>query len=362
MANKKTGILFVEQDSFFFKIDDLPAGLGESDLRAYASTIAENSSPLQLDVLRWGFCAGNGRIMIFASSAQRLAKNKKLERLMKIAPRALPFAATLWGAEFPDGWSVVSRDGELGNVEYAAINSKSGKWLDVFSVSKKSGVSEETALENLRRLSGMDKDFKMYRFGLEKTGLGKFKFFARAKDGNEVSVTRGGFKFFSRADVRDPVSLRAAYKTIFNARLALSLFVTAVAFAAILALWNLSFFLQNSANSKLETSLGAIKPEAQKISEMGSEALFLNSLTSAQMNNLLMIAKINKSRPDGISFLKSSASSNKNIEIRGRSSSVALIKDFEKSLKLRPDIKSAVVQSSGSTAGGTSWTLNVEFK
>lgn len=362
MGHKKIGILFVPQEAFFFKVEDLPSGLGEADLRSYAQTLVENNSPLPIDLLRWGFCASEGKILIFAAAADRLLKNKKLTQLMGMAPRALPFVAMLWGAKFKDGWSVVSRSVDSGVVEYAAIKVEGGKWVDVFALTKHAEVSADAALQMLARLAGVETFDFSYKFSLKKLRFAKYEVFAKSEGGGALSVSHGGFKFFSRADVRDPVSLRSAYKTIFNNRLAISLFVGACAMACALLLWNLTFLYQNSVVSGLRTSLGEIAPEAAKVSQMGGEVLFLRNISSKQMNNILLLAKINRSRPDGISFSKSSATPPKNIEIRGRSSSVALIKDFEQALKSRPDVKSVTMQSSGATAGGTSWTLNVEFK
>ena len=362
MGHKKTGILFVPQEAFFFKVEDLPSGLGEADLRSYAQTLVENNSPLPIDLLRWGFCASGGKILIFAAAADRLLKNKKLTQLMGMAPRALPFVAMLWDAKFKDGWNVVSRNVDSGVVEYAAIKVKDGKWADVFALTKRAEVSSEEALKMLARLAGAEAFDFSYKFSLKKLRFAKYEVFAKAEGGGSVSVGHGGFKFFSRADVRDPVSLRSAYKTIFNNRLAISLFAGACAAVCILLLWNVTFLYQNSVVSGLRSSLDEIAPEAAKVSQMGSEVLFLKGISSRQMNNVLLLAKINRSRPDGISFSKSSATSPKNIEIRGRSSSVALIMDFEKALKSRPDVKVVTMQSSGATAGGTSWTLNVEFK
>lgn len=362
MGHKKLGILFVPQEAFFFKVEDLPAGLNESDLRLYVQTLVENISPLPIDVLRWGFCVSDSKIFIFAASADRFIKNKKLSQLMSIAPRVLPFVAMLWGMKFKDGWNLVWREADSGVVEYAAIKIKDGKWLDVFAISKKQDVSKEQVLENLYKLAGISSFDYQYKFDVQKSRFGKYKVFALAEKSEPLVLNQGSFKFFSRADIRDNVSLRNAYKNIINRRLALSLFVGAVVMILILGVWNLSFLYQKNSISNLQESLDKISPEAQKVSQMGSEVLFLKDISSKQMNNILLIAKINRSRPDGITFSKSLVSASKVVEIRGRSSSVSLIKDFEKALKARSDVKLVTMQSSGATAGGTSWTLNVEFK
>lgn len=362
MGHRKIGILFVPQEAFFFKVDDLPSGLNESDLRSYAQTLVESNSPLPLDLLRWGFCASEGKILIFASAADVLLRNKKLLQLMSIAPRALPFAALLWGIKFKDGWNLVARRLDSGVVEYAAVRVLNGKWCDVFALTKKADVSESDALKKLCALSGIKSFDGVYNFSLAKKGFGKFEVSALSEGSGALSVVHGGFKFFARADVRDPVSLRAAYKNVFNSRLALGLFAGALVMVCALILWNLSFLYQKSVIAELQANFDTLAPESQRVSQMGNEVLFLKDISSKQLNNILMLAKINKSRPDGISFSKSSVLSPKDIEIRGRSSSIALIKDFEKALKGRSDIKEAKMQTSGATAGGTSWTLNVKFK
>lgn len=362
MGNRKTGILFVPQEAFFFKVEDMPPGLSEGDLRSYAQTLVESNSPLPIDLLRWGFCASEGKILIFASAADVLLRNKKLLQPMVIAPRVIPFAALLWGMKFKDGWNLAARRIDSEIVEYAAIKVSNGKWIDVFALTKKADSSEKAALDKLCKLAGIDSFDYRYDFSIDKRGLLNFEIILLSDSGEKLCITHGGFKFFARADVRDPVSLRAAYKNVFKNRLALASFVCALVFLVALVFWNLSFLYRKSEISSLSSTFEKLRPESELVQQMGGEVLFLRDISSKQLNNMLLLAKVNRSRPEGINFSKSAVSGPRNIEVKGRSSSVALIKDFEKALKNRADVKEVNMQTSGATAGGTSWTLNVEFK
>lgn len=88
----------------------------------------------------------------------------------------------------------------------------------------------------------------------------------------------------------------------------------------------------------------------------------MQSLNSKKIENVMMIARINKYRPEGVSFAKSVAKSPNSIEIRGKAQSVMLATQFERRLRQSEIFKNIKLAMSGSGSGGTSWTLNAEFK
>lgn len=361
MHTQENDILFLPQEAFFLKIADLPGGMAQSEIGVWAETTLESFSPLALDLLRWGYCADSGQALIFAASAERLAKNQKNAAAMGSARVATCFAAFVFGMDLGEGWSLLKR--ECGDFcEYLAVKIEGGKWREICAASLPCGGGDEAAVAKFAKMGVSGKIERVLDFSFEAGN--PFKPAEVLLEGGGASITRKikGFKFYSAADVRDSVSLKSARKAIFAGKAALALAVLACAFFAALVFWKISLLFQASRLNALQAEAGALSPQAELVMNMMDEAAFLRALHAKKVENVMMLAKINKCRPEGVSFSKSASRSPNSIEIKGKAQSVMLATQFERALKASEDFKNVKLAISGSGSGGTSWTLNADFK
>lgn len=360
MGRRRKGILFLPQEAFFVKAEEAPSGLSEADLRSYARTVLESFSPVPADGLQWGFCVSGGKILIFAASHERLAKCAGGARLMESAPLAVPFAALVWGLPLPDGWSVIRRVSRE-TAEYMAVDVSGGAWRDAFALSRPKSAPEGGVLAEIAGLSGCPAEAPVWDFSCEPLMFGRFE--ARISGENSSLFHRvGGAKFCDRADVRGERAVKAARAAAAKARALAASWCVAGAAALALAAWSVSMLFQGAEVSRLERRMADIQDDFDYVSKISADSAFLHSIISKKTSNTLMIARVNRFRPEGVTFTKTSVNSPKAIEIRGKAKSVNEVSAFEKALKAAPGVAGVKVSLSGATSSGNSWTMNVEFK
>lgn len=343
------------------KTADLPDGIAASEVKTYAETLLESFSPLPLDLLRWGYVVGSSQLFIFAAPADRIAKSQKIPELMQTSNLATCFAAFVFGFDLGEGWSLVKRNaGEF--CEYLAVFSENKKWREVYALSLPMQDSDDDAKNKFEKM-GVPRDVSMvWEFCLFKNSVFKPAVALLRGGGVEMSKKACDAKFMSSADVRDGATLKAAKKAVFFDRASCALAVLGVFFFAILLFWKISLLFQSSSENRLNQEFELLSPQADLVKNMMDEAIFLQSLNSKKIENVMMIARINKYRPEGVSFAKSVAKSPNSIEIRGKAQSVMLATQFERRLRQSEIFKNIKLAMSGSGSGGTSWTLNAEFK
>lgn len=354
-------ILFLPQEVFFMKTADLPEGIAQADVKVYAETLLESFSPLGLDLLRWGYVTSSSQIFIFAAPADRLQKSQRTAELMDSSDFVTCFASCIFGLDLGDGWSLVKRDaGEL--CEYLAVLCKDKKWCEVYAVSTLANEGDAEAIKKFAKM-GVTENFERVLDFSEKLGS-MFKPSFALLNGENFALSQkiGGLKFLSTADVRDSLTLKIAKKNILFERASWGLVVLASVFFVILLFWKLSLILQGSEAKRLDENFVELAPQAMLVKNMMDEAIFLQSLNSKKIENVMMLAKINKYRPEGISFAKSVTKSPNVIEIKGKAQSVMVATQFERQLRQSEIFKNVKLTMSGSGSGGTSWTLNAEFK
>lgn len=343
------------------KAADLPEGMAQSDVKTYAETLLEAFSPLPLDLLRWGYAVSSSQILIFASPADRIAKFQKISELMQASSLATCFAACVFGFDLGDGWSIVKRGaGEC--CEYLAVLSEGGKWREVCAVSVPSEGGDSEAERKFEKMGVPQNVSRIWEFSLKEGS--DFKPASVSIKSGEVEFSRKirGKSFSDSADVRDGAALKAAKKEIFFDKFSRFSAVLAIAFFAVLLFWKVSLAFQSSRADKLSGEFDALNPQAQLVKDMIDEAVFLRSLNSKKIENVMMLARINKCRPEGVSFAKSVAKSPNSIEVKGKAQSVMLATQFERQLRQSGFFKDVKLAISGSGSSGTSWTLNAEFK
>ncbi len=354
-------ILFLPQEVFFMKTADLPEGIAQSDIKVYAETLLESFSPLGLDLLRWAYVVSDKQILIFAAPADRLAKSQKIAELMQTSNLATCFVACIFGADLGDGWSLIRREaGEY--CEYLAVLIKDKKWCEVYAVSLQPDEKQELAIKKFSKM-GVKEDFTRTLDFIEVVG----SFFKPAQvilQGENFSLTQkvGGVNYLPIADVRDSLSLKEAKKNILFEKLTWSLALLSAIVFVVLVFWRISLFVQKAEESRLDSKFIELAPQAQIVKDIMDEAIFLQSLNSKKIENVLMLAKINQYRPEGISFAKSVTKAPKAIEVKGKAQSVVMATQFERQLRTSGIFKDVKLTMSGSGSGGTSWTLNAEFK
>lgn len=343
------------------KTADLPEGMARSDVKIYAETLLESFSPLPLDLLRWGYSADSSQIFIFAAPADRIAKSQKISELMQTSNLATCFAACVFGLDLGEGWSLVKRRaGEY--CEYLAVLTEGKKWREVCAVSIPAEYGDSEAEKKFAKMGVPQNISNVWEFSLSEGSVFK-PAVASVKSGEvEISQKTCGKIFLSSADVRDGATLKAAKKAVFFDRFSRVSAVLAVAFFAVLLFWKVSLMFQSSKAGKLGGEFDALNPQAQLVKNMMDEAIFLQSLNSKKIENVMMLARINKYRPEGVSFAKSVAKTPNSIEVKGKAQSVMLATQFERQLRQSEIFKNVKLAISGSGSGGTSWTLNAEFK
>ena len=363
MHTQNKDILFLPQDAFFLKIADLPEGVDKAGLRVYAETVLESFSPLALDLLRWGYCEGSSQILIFAAAADRLAKFPKFSAEMEKAEFATCLAAFVFGMDLGVGWSLIRR--ESGDYcEWLAVLSEGEKWKEVYALRLESGCGSDEVQRKFAKMGAgaAGKFDRGFDFSLEKTSILKPLTAVVEGGGIVASKKADGAKFRAAADVRDSVMLKAAKKAIFFGKALIWLSGLAAAFCAFLFFWEISLLFRGSSLKNLEAKYAGLSPRAEYVKNMMDEAAFLNSLNSKKIDHVSMLAAINKYRPESVSFNKSSSKAPGAIEIKGKAQSVAAATQFERALKSGGEFKNVKLAISGSGSGGTSWTLNADFK
>ena len=361
MQNIDTRLALLPQEAFFVRTLERPKGVSDKDVGSFAQTQLEASSPLPTEVLRWGLCANSERIVYFAASADRLSRWKWTSKAFEEAEYAFPMSALLWLCPMRDGWNVFKRALDKSTFEYFAIKVSDSNWVNTVACSQPLESSDALALEKLSIVASEKISENVALFDARFARFGKIEI--KITNGAEASsVSVGNPKFFERADVRDPLTLKAAKRKIFNRKLGAFLLRGAACVFAICLAWQASFFWQNSRQSALDTKLLELEPDAKKVLLLSADAAFLDGLNTKKMYNMMMLARINALRPEGISYSKTLASGARKMELRGKAQSVSVLNKFEAALKSADFVKSVEKKISTSQKDGSVWTMNLELK
>lgn len=356
-------LLFLPQAMFFTRQFARPDGLSDSDLKAYALTLLESVSPFSEELLKWGYVENKsrGECIVYGACTDRLLALRRTVSYMDVAEHCLPFCAMLFALNLPNGVNVFKRQERNSKNEFVAVNVENGKWKDVFAVQFSNDLDDESALKKLSELFEIGETPKLYECSFSKNLFGAIT--VSAKSGIDVLTAKCvGKKFFENADVRDLSLVTKANSEALKNRLCAVSIYAAFAVIALLAVWNISFAFQKAKLSSLKKEYEVLESESKSVAKIRDDALFINSLLSKKMNNTMMLARLNKNRPQGVLFLKSTATSPTTMEIRGNAQSVSQINSFERALNSSGDFKSVKFKTSGVSSAGAVWTLNVEFK
>jgi Tfp pilus assembly protein PilN len=354
-------LALLPQEAFFVKIEERPAGLSDKDIGSFAETQLEAFSPLPVDVLRWGVCAGERRIMYYAASADRLSRWKWVAPALEDARAAFPIAPLLWRCKLDDGWNVFRRRLDEASTEYAAVKVADGEWKNFVACSQFSDLPVAHAVEKLSLLASEKIAAAVWDFSAKFSRFDKLVV-TISKDSVVREFNAGGAKFLASADIRDSVSLRNTQRKILYAKAGSMLLNAAAIVLAGCILWQLSFLWQNSRQDALDRRLELIQPDAKAVMLLSADAAFLDGINSKKMHNVMMLARINALRPDGVAYAKTVATGSKSIERRGKAQTLAVLNNFETALKSAAFIKNVEKKVSSSQKEGSAWTMNIEFK
>lgn len=326
-------IILLSDSAFFVKAVDLPPGLPRRDCGDFADTALEDISPLPPEKLRRGYALSGGRMVIFASSADKAFGEGRDEESLKEAKVVAPAAALLAASNAVSDVSFFKTADSV-----CLIAPKDGAWAGFWSIP--AGDDLESDRRTLLQMAESDgAELAEPARGAKVLTLESARW-RRGKAVLEISDSSGSRRDFSisardaqACDVRIQNRTAESEKKRRTDVAILWAFRLAAAAFALLLCWQFYAWSLNSKVVELSARLGAIQPKATAIEKLSEESARLSAFTGKKIHALQTIAKINAARPDEVSFVRAVFSSPAEVEIFGKAPALASVGEFSKKLK-----------------------------
>ena len=357
MAEK---FILAQDNAFFVKTIDIPSGLSDADVRDFLAVWVENSSPMQIEKLRFGFVKKTDKATLFAGLDERVYAGFD-NNSIATADCFIPSASLLLVCGFEDGAYIFKSGNSISRI---VIN---GGVVDEFSSRK---VSENIAedLKSLRISSVGGERFISVANVISGKNI-KVEFFefdeASFVKGDETSVavidktlTK---KQLLSADIRNLDIMRKMAKKR-RAEEMRSLFYKAVPLVFVLLFISQIFiWVKDSKKNSLEAEYNEIAPHAKRIETESEKLAELKMFSEKQLHSISALALINEVRPSEIKFIRSEQTSPFDLQITGTAPTVGQVYEFVNALKNLSSVKS-VEQKTEIARGSARFTLDIKLK
>ncbi len=340
MAGK---IILAEDCAFFVKSIDVPSALSDADARDFISAWIENSSPLPVEKIRFGFVRNGNIATIFAGAEERLYAGFESVELGATDFFVSPASLLLLG-DFDDGAYFVKSGKSVARVEI------SGGCAKCFSACE---ISSDLSAD-IRSLRGISSDGERFLSLNSVTSNGKIKAefsefseyeFVSSKDDSDSIVSCQILKKrLSLADVRDVEILKRMARERRKSE-ARALFVKSIPLVFLLLIVSQIFlWVKGSRRDSLADEYAKIAPIARSVEGESEKLAELKMFSEKRLHSISELAALSVARPDGVKFVRFEQTSPFDIRLRGSAKSAGSVYAFVGALKNLDSIKSVESQ------------------
>ncbi len=358
MAGK---IILAEDCAFFVKSIDVPSALSDADARDFISAWIENSSPLPVEKIRFGFVRNENVATIFAGSEERLYAGFESVELGAADFFVSPTSLLLLG-DFEDGVyfvksgkSVASVDISNGAVKcFSACEISSDLSTDIRSLRCGNEENRERflSLNNVVSNGKIKVDFSEFSEDEFVSGVGEY--------GATVSCQILK-KRLSLADVRDVEILKRMARERRKSE-ARALLLKSIPFAFLILLFSQIFlWVKGSRRDSLAGEYAEIAPIAKKVESESEKLAELKMFSEKRLHSISELAALSAARPDGVKFARFEQTSPFDIRLRGSAKSAGSVYAFVGALKNLDSIKSVEPQIE-IARGEAKYTITLKLK
>lgn len=357
MADK---FILAEDNAFFVKTIDVPVGLPDADVRDFLAVWVENSSPMQIEKLRFGFVRNAGKVTLFVGLDERVYAGFD-NNTVTTADYFLPSASLLLLSGFEDG-AYIFKSGK----SISRIVIKDGLFEEYSST-----VLSENLAEDVKSLRDSSVGGERFIAVADVSSGNRLK--AEFNEFDEASFIKGEKtpieviekplikKQLVLADVRNLEIMRKMAKKR-RAEEMRRLFYKSVPFVFVLLFISQIFvWLKNSKKTALEAEYNQIAPHAKQVETESEKLAELKMFSEKQLHSISALALVNEVRPDDIRFLRSEQISPFDLRIQGTAPTVGEVHEFVSALKNLPTVKS-VEQKTEIARGSARFNLEIKLK
>ena len=357
MADK---FILAEDIAFFVKTIDVPSGLSDADARDFLSVWIENSSPMPVEKLRFGFVRNVGKATLFAGVDERVYADFEND-VVASADYFLPASALLLLGGFEDGVYIFKSGKSISRIvingglieEYSSIPVSENLAEDVKSLRDSSvGGERFIVVSNISLKSGIKVEFLEIDEGS----------FVKGEESSAKIIEKSLQKKQAvSADVRNLEIMRKMAKKRRSAEMRVLAYKAVPVVFALLLVSQICLWVKGAKKNSLEAEYNLIAPQAKKIEAESERLAELKMFSEKQLHSISALALINEVRPDEIRFLRSQQTSPFDLQIQGTAQTVGQVHEFVNALKNSDSVKS-VEQKTEISRGAARFTLDIKLK
>ena len=342
--------IFADDGAFFARAIDLPEGLSDADARDFAFAWLENSSPLPMDKMRFGFVRRGPRALVFAGLEERVFGGFD-RAAVAAADSFMPAFAVLAAGGAPDGVYIVKSE-----KSFSRVKMEGGAAAEVSALSRESGESA-ASLGNLDGARFLEILSGGARGRFE---FGEYKTMEFSGEASPFSVQLSA-SARSLADVRDAAALQkmARVRRMAGAR-AYAFRLVPAAFA-LLFVSQLFIWKKSSVRDELAAEYDMVAPKAKLVEAESEKLADLRMFSEKHLHAIGALALANVARPEDIRFQRSVQTSPFDVQIQGVAPTVGKVHAFVNALSALDGVKSAE-QKTEISRGEARFTVNLKLK
>ena len=357
MADK---FILAEDSAFFVKTIDVPSGLSDSDARDFLSVWIENSSPMPVEKLRFGFVRNAEKATLFAGLDERVYAGFEGNNIAT-ADHFLPALALLLLCGFEDGAYFFKSGKSISRVvisgglidEYASMQMSENLSEDIKSLRASSvGGERFIAISNITLASRVKVEF----FEFDEDSF--------VKGNTESAKVIDKFlqkKQLVSADVRNLEIMRKMAKKRRSAELRALMYKAVPLVFILLFISQIFLWIKGAKKNTLEAEYTAIAPHAKQIESESERLAELKMFSEKQLHSISALALVNEARPVEIRFLRSQQTSPFDLQIQGTAPTIGQVHEFVNALQNLDSVKS-VEQKTETSRGSARFNLDIKLK
>ncbi len=337
MAEK---IILAEDSAFFVKTIDVPSVLSDSDARDFLSAWIENSSPLPVEKIRFGFVRNGNTTTVFAGAEERLYANFDSIELGAADFFISPISLLLLG-EFSDGVYFLKSGNSISRVELSEGGVKSFSSCQIsddiivdIRLLRADNVAEQ---ERFLRLKDVVSNGKITANFLE---CKESEFVSGDENESSIFSVQIQKKRLSLADVRDVEILKRMSRERRKSELR-AIFIKSIPVVFLLLFVSQIFlWFKGVRVDTLENDYAEIAPKAKAVESNSEKLAELKMFSEKRLHSISELAMLSVARPDGIKFVRFEQTSPFDIKLRGSAKSAGSVYSFVRALKNLDSVKS----------------------
>lgn len=357
MAGK---FILAEDSAFFVKTIDVPSGLSDSDVRDFISVWIENSSPMPVEKLRFGFVRKAEKATLFAGLDERVYADIEGDDVAT-ADHFLPASALLLLCGFEDGAYFFKSGKSISRIvisggliaEYASAQMSENLLEDIKSLRVSSvGGERFIAVSNITLAS---------RIKIEFSEFDEDSFVRGNAESAKVIDKFLQKKQLASADVRNLEIMRKMAKKRRSAELRTLMYKAVPVVFILLFISQIFLWIKGANKNSLEAEYTAIAPHAKQIEAESERLAELKMFSEKQLHSISALALINDVRPVEIRFLRSQQTSPFDLQIQGTAPTIGQVHEFVSALQNLESVKS-VEQKTEIARGSARFNLDIKLK